>query len=280
VTLLIEQLVGTAQANAFRKRRSPRDGFLHPIATPLFEQLRAIPELRDGHALTKAFGQAKHELASVEVFSPPAPGAQRLRVRGSAASKLARHFDSGFYLHFAGIDHFIEPLGAMCRSLERELGLPEPSFAVNAFATKTANTAEPHLDPVTTFHIQLHGTKTWWLAKKPTVSFPRAIDGAALPPDATRHEVSPGTLVYLPPGVVHATTMDGPSLGLLFVATGDSLANRIANDALRTLQRDAELRAPALYQKAHHNLIAARALRALADDLLTRTPKREKRNNP
>lgn len=124
-----------------------------------------------------------------------------------------------------------EGLGA----LHRDLGLPASTYGrCMVYATPDGKGTAAHFDQNINFVLQLHGTKTWWLApnlnfENPTqrytigqpldpelASYGEGELPEAMPADATKVVLQPGSMLFVPRGYWHRTEAAGEALALNF----------------------------------------------------------------
>jgi hypothetical protein len=163
---------------------------------------------------------------------------------------------------------------------------------VEVFCARSIGHGRPHFDPSFTFNCQIEGTKTWRLARHSAVKFPPVgmFLGRAPEPDfaqilteslPTTIEAcetvvaEPGTVVFLPPGVLHETNTDNGSYAIAFaIERTVSVAGIVADEVRIGLQQVPELRAARLGAQFHdvrrETNIAADVLRQLAAQIENR----------
>jgi ribosomal protein L16 Arg81 hydroxylase len=158
---------------------------------------------------------------------------------GQAGDALADSFSKGATIRVKAIERFCEPLGALCRNLEAELGFP---LRANLYCTpENSRGFDLHFDTHEVFVLQLFGKKQWQIFE-PTVRLPlefvpplpfendgealkRArgsrtagpdnINDAELGPPALEALLEAGDCLYVPRGFVHqAAAHDEPSVHL------------------------------------------------------------------
>jgi len=146
-------------------------------------------------------------------------------------------FASGMALRFDGVQRFAPALVPWLAAMRGELGLSAlTEQRCLVYATPAGAGAAPHFDQNINLVLQVHGTKTWWLAPNTHVARPltrhtlgQAADPElssyatlpmpdALPADRTEVVMAPGSVLYVPRGTWHAThaTTDALSLNFTF----------------------------------------------------------------
>lgn len=142
-------------------------------------------------------------------------------------------FAGGATVVLQSLHRWWPPVGALCRTLELDLG---HAVQANAYLTPPGSAGfDPHHDTHDVFVLQLDGTKDW-VVREPVIEAPLARhrsdhDEAARQPVRFETRLEPGDCLYLPRGFVHsARTESGTSLHL----TVGVLATT-AHDVLRRL---------------------------------------------
>ena len=152
---------------------------------------------------------------------------------------LKRGFQQGYSLLLNAVQARVPAVAALCAALED--GHRGAACAANLYLSPRGSQAfEAHFDPQDVLVLQLHGAKTWRL-RTPLFALPRASDKfkpssselASLPP-AVVLELTEGSALYLPRGVVHEATADGAeSLHLTVGLEFDAItAERLLHAAL------------------------------------------------
>jgi ribosomal protein L16 Arg81 hydroxylase len=130
------------------------------------------------------------------------------------AGNAASFFAAGATLYFLNV-----PLERLTGGVAAFLGAPRQRVIASIFLTPGSGGASPHFDMHENFTVQLTGAKRWRVGDAPVVSGPMEghIVGRQLPPtvasmvDAVKEEVPhvadlrPGSLLYIPRGVLHRT---------------------------------------------------------------------------
>lgn len=157
-----------------------------------------------------------------------------------ASPKDARKlFASGMGLLFNNVEKNEPLLQEWLNSLSRELGLPMSTHArCMVYATPDGKGTAAHFDQNINFVLQLHGTKTWWLAPNTNVENPtqRFTIGQHLDDElasyvegvmpnempglkngtALKIVLKPGSMLFVPRGYWHSTEATGEALALNF----------------------------------------------------------------
>lgn len=249
------------------------------------ERLAAITDiavLRDASAVLDAWdGEPK----TARAWSPAGSASpfEFMPTRG----QLRTLYDAGFTIVLEDVERFVPGLRPLCHALERDLGVAPGKVNAEVFCGRAGGHGRPHFDPSFTFNAQIVGNKAWRIAPNPSLRFPptgmflgrlpepelaallerpvpAAIDGG----DA--FVATPGTVVFLPPGVLHETRMETDSYAVAFaIEFTDTVARRVADRVRRQLDRVPELRAARLGAQGRAATVeaatVAAALRGIAD---------------
>jgi 50S ribosomal protein L16 3-hydroxylase len=154
-----------------------------------------------------------------------------------ATPKDARKlFANKMGLLFNNVQNISPELTTWLNTLWHDLGLPKSTQArCMVYATPDGKGTAPHFDQNANFVLQLHGTKTWWLAPNKNVNNPtqRYTIGQPLDPELAsyscdemptempkeeRREIvlKPGSMLFVPRGFWHSTSATGEALALNF----------------------------------------------------------------
>lgn len=148
-------------------------------------------------------------------------------------------FATGMGLLFDDVTRYTPALVPWLDAIRSDLGLSALTHQrCIVYATPAANGTAWHFDQNVNFVLQVHGTKTWWLAPNAHVERPMTrhtvgqrvdaelssyahlpmLDG--VPADAREIVLEPGSVLFVPRGVWHATraTTDALSLNFTFTA--------------------------------------------------------------
>lgn len=249
--------------------------------------LTDIPALRSANAAMAAWDG---ELKTVRAWSPlDGPSYEIFPTR----EQLGTLYDAGCTIVLENVERFVQELRPLCRALERDLSVPVGRVNVEIFCAQGVGHGRPHFDRSFTFNCQLQGNKTWRIKRHESLKFPttgmflgrspeldllRIMDK---PIPVTMGECEsviavPGSVVFLPPGVLHETNTDTGSYAIAFaIEQTDSLAELIAHEVRIDLQKVIDLRAPRLgaqFLDVNRELgIAATTLRTIANEIEGRT---------
>jgi 50S ribosomal protein L16 3-hydroxylase len=201
---------------------------VHGVRDSLAE-LFAIPWLASLDALLDSWPDVVH------VHLPDtADEASSITASPHDARKL---FASGMGLRFDEAERFAPQLVPWLDAIRTDLGLSAlTQQRCLVYATHAGKGTAPHFDQNLNFVLQVHGTKTWWLAPNTDVARPLTRHTMGLPVDpelgsyaglpmaeemrADRTELvlEPGSVLFVPRGMWHATraTTDALSLNFTF----------------------------------------------------------------
>lgn len=246
-------------------------------------ELTGIPALSSPRSAVDAWDGALH---TARAWAPASGKAFELF---ATREQLPTLYDAGFNILLEDAERFIPELAPLCRKLEADLKIAAGRVNVQLFCAAAGGRAAPHFDSSFTFNCQLQGVKAWRLARNEFLRFPpRHIGGflgrrpdpaldlellsAPIPvelQDAEAFVARPGSVVFLPPGVLHETQIESESLAVAFaIEHTDCIADRTAALVQRELRRDPALRAPRLGAQfadtGAERQRAAAALRGLA----------------
>jgi ribosomal protein L16 Arg81 hydroxylase len=165
-----------------------------------------------------------------------------------------RHFEAGATLVLQGLHRTYEPVLRLTQALAADLGHP---CQVNAYVTPPQNTGfSDHYDVHDVFVVQIEGEKRWrirepvWplpLRDQPWDAHRDAVAEAATRAPLDEFVMTPGDVLYLPRGYLHAASALGEVSIHLTIGvhewTRHHVAEKLATGALRALAEDADVRA-------------------------------------
>jgi 50S ribosomal protein L16 3-hydroxylase len=242
---------------------------------PTVRALTELPLLASLEALLGAWPNP------VQVHLPDvADEANAIDVSPADARKL---FASGMGLLFNDVHTAAPVLADWLAAVRADLGVSALSHGrCLVYATPAGKGTAPHFDQNMNFVLQLHGTKTWWLAANDHAPRPLTRHTMGLPLDpelatyarapmprrmpADRQEVvlTPGSLLFVPRGVWHATRADSDALSLNFTYTAPTWLDLLLAALRSRLAMSPDWRATATAASAHD---FDDLLRELADDV-------------
>ena len=208
--------------------------------------LEDVERLADHYRGPLSFGRG---LRSPQTFDSHANAASLLKL--------------GLTVFFQDLSSSLPGTDAFLRQLERELGVSSGCARLSAFASAQDDGVSCHYDAEEVISIQLSGRKTFHVAPMSEIQWPygaqfgpdmvavenlyeQARDGF---PDATqacfeRHEMRPGSVLFLPRGTWHRTEAEEASLSLSIVIRPPVLADALLNWLRPWLIGDARWRLP------------------------------------
>ena len=198
-----------------------------PFAVHGTAELRDIPMLASLEALLGSWPE------QVEAHLPAvADEASAVRASPDDARRL---FANGFALRFDEVQRRVPRLDAWLDAICADVGLSAlTQRRCIVYATPAGKGNASHFDQNVNFVLQLHGTKTWWLAPNTNVARPmtrhtigQPVDNElqsyaqlpmpdALPAERTTIVLEPGSLLFVPRGMWHATHAATDALSLNF----------------------------------------------------------------
>jgi hypothetical protein len=212
-------------------------------------------------------------------------GAGGFRAAIAKGQDAVAYFHRGDTVYLMGIQDAVPGLKALCRQLAHDVGVETEHVSVEAFVS-SARGSSVHYDFDVNFNVQLIGSKSWRLAANAQVENPTAslhpeagkplrhpFDGteldAAFSAGAMNVRAEPGTVVFLPRGAWHETTLgDVPSLAIAFAIRTPTLAHVLTAEMLGILLRRPELRGYLIGPLTSEKLVLAKEIfRDLLDEL-------------
>jgi hypothetical protein len=169
-------------------------------------------------------------------------------------------WDAGWVVTFLRLEKSLPILKRWCDSLLNRLGVLD--VKCGTFSARPGFGVPKHWDAEDLICIQLHGTKTWWIAPNEAVPYPTAnclpprnspdmadlVEGeslsTAMPEDAQRVELKPGSVLYLPGGWWHTTEDGENALSLSFAVTRQTRLDKALQGLRKALIQRPEWRAP------------------------------------
>ena len=150
-------------------------------------------------------------------------------------------FATGMGLLFDDAQRYAPELVPWLDAIRADLGLSAlTQQRCLVYATPAGKGTAPHFDQNVNFVLQVHGTKTWWLAPNTHVARPltrhtmgQPVDAElqsyiarampdAMPEDRTEIVLAPGSVLFVPRGTWHATHAMTDALSLNFTFTPPS----------------------------------------------------------
>jgi lysine-specific demethylase/histidyl-hydroxylase NO66 len=147
-------------------------------------------------------------------------------------ARVVELFDGGATIVLQGLHRNWEPVAALCRALEVQLGHP---CQVNAYITPPgAQGLASHSDPHDVFVLQAFGRKHWQIHAAPTE--PER--------DPLEADLGPGDCIYMPAGTPHAATTGEVLSGHLTVGVHVARWRDVLVDVWGSLEVDPALDDP------------------------------------
>lgn len=252
-------LIAPLSVEAFFDEYWPRRFFVHHGELARFQAVAEIPELQDIGAVVRAF-RARPDL--LQTWLPQ--GDVRYTRTGALSDALA-DYGRGARLQFNRVELCVPALKASLDRIERDLTLPLGAVTATLVASTKGALAEPHFDNYPAFTIHLRGTKRWLVDAK-REACPNTLDSFVLgysdvdrirrfydgelptemPADAEVVDMRPGSVLYMPRGVLHTVDSNEHALALAIDCVIPSWADVIGRDLTARLNRSVEWRGFAL----------------------------------
>ena len=153
-------------------------------------------------------------------------------------NEAIHYFNQGMALLFNDVNTISPVLETWLNQMKSDLGISSRSFArCLVYAIPDRKGTAAHFDQNINFVLQIHGTKKWTLANNNSVMNPMdrytmglPVDpemmsyldspmAETMPEETFSFELKPGSLLFVPRGVWHATHADGDALSLNFTFT-------------------------------------------------------------
>jgi ribosomal protein L16 Arg81 hydroxylase len=201
----------------------------------------------------------------------------------------AHLFKLGFTVYLYDIAASVPGLSAWLSALERDLGVPEGSSKIGAFASPSGDGLPIHFDADDVISVQLSGSKTFDIAPVDSLRFPvgQQFGPGMLPGDELYPQVSagfpspagvslerirmePGSVLYLPRGTWHTTRAESDSFSISIGIRPPAALDYLLPQLRALLLQDARWRRP-LYGIAGSPENRSDELTRL-DDLLSALP--------
>lgn len=220
-------LLGPNSVTEFLAESWPHEPFEVHGLTNEVDALTSIPFLKSLEEMAAQWpGQVQVHLPDVKDESS-AIDARPLEAMKLFANKMALLFNNV---------HTQSPvLQEWLLAIAKDLGLPNSTYArCMVYATPDGKGTAPHFDQNINFVLQLHGTKTWWLAPNMSVENPteRFTMGQPIDPELASYAyeamptempepqrkvvLNPGSMLFVPRGYWHRTEAEGEALALNF----------------------------------------------------------------
>ncbi len=153
-------------------------------------------------------------------------------------NEAKKYFDEGMALLFNDVNTISPDLENWLNQIKSDLGISSKSFGrCLIYAIPDGKGTAAHFDQNINFVLQIHGTKKWTLANNNSVlnpmdrftmglpvdpemmSYLESPMAEKMPTETLSFELKPGSLLFVPRGVWHATEANGDALSLNFTFT-------------------------------------------------------------
>lgn len=270
----------------------------NPLVAPIchhgpLERLKPITEIKELRSALSVMEVWDGAPNSARAWSPPGISPfELLPERGN----LITLYNAGFTIVLENVESYVPALRPLCRALESDLGVAPGRINAEVFCALKGGAGRAHFDSSFTFNCQISGTKAWMLAQNPALDYPpRGIGmflGRPIPaeleafltdsmPDNIENPdhflAQPGSVVFLPPGVLHQTYMETESFAVAFaIEETDCVASHVSQYVFNQLKSYPLLRAPRLGAQtvvlARERAMVVKELRKYADLLDNGSP--------
>jgi 50S ribosomal protein L16 3-hydroxylase len=224
----LSALIGGANKDDFLLTAWPKEPFVVHQLNETIRPLMELPFLKSLEALLESWpGVIQAHLPDVSDES------SSIEVNASSARKL---FANKMALLFNNVQTLSPELEKWVKTLAKDLGLPTSTYGrCIVYATPDGKGTASHFDQNINFVLQIHGTKTWWIAPNTSVENPtqRFTIGQELEfemasyveetmpkslPEKGRRKIvlQPGSMLFVPRGWWHSTEASGEALALNF----------------------------------------------------------------
>jgi 50S ribosomal protein L16 3-hydroxylase len=219
-------LLAPLPVDDFLRAHWPAEPYVVHGLTTSVAPLTQLPFLQSLDALLDVWGQP------LQVHLPDlADEASAIDASPADARKL---FRNRMALLFNNAHRLSPVLVEWLTAIHRDLGLPAMTHGrCMVYATPDGKGTAAHFDQNVNFVLQLHGTKTWWLAPNAQVANPLERHTLGLPmepelssyaqepmparmPEGERVVLEPGSMLFVPRGFWHRTEAKGEALALNF----------------------------------------------------------------
>lgn len=199
-------------------------------------------------------------------------------------------YGRGGALELDNLDAYLPTLRGAAESVRKDLALPGGTFAkAIAYLSTEQGGLTPHFDAYANFVMQIRGVKTWWLMENHAVQAPmehyslheyplvpaelRSYMSGPMPQDyatdSTAVEMRPGSVMFLPRGMWHATAASEESISVNLNFSVPSWLDLVMGEIRSALIVDRRWRDHAL---AAGDPRQARAAHDRVDELLAELP--------
>ena len=262
---VLKSLLGT-DSTEFRQSKWPMQAYCYQSDPNWFSTLAGLEILQNE-----------------EAWLDRVPGLTRFPdTKPLSRSEAKRRHRAGESLYLVGLDRVDEGLRSLCDGLAKDLALAPQYVSIEAWSAGAATTVHWHYDLDFNFNVQIVGEKEWRTssylsAEHPLQSFhadTSSVKNAKSPrrelpeevlKSARSWDLVPGDVMYLPPGVWHATRASTATLAVAFVITPPTWAEHLARTLLERMHREGKWRERVL---GAQNLSNQNALRTMAREAL------------
>jgi len=224
----LSALIGGVKTDDFLLTKWPKEPFIIHKLNETIQPLVELPFLKSLEVLLESWpGVIQAHLPDVSDES------SSIDVSAVIARKL---FANKMALLFNNVQTLSPELEKWLKTLTKDLGLPASTHGrCIVYATPDGKGTAAHFDQNINFVLQIHGTKTWWIAPNTSVenptqrftigqepefeiaSYAKESMPKALPEQGRRQIIlQPGSMMFVPRGWWHCTEASGEALALNF----------------------------------------------------------------
>ena len=239
---------------AFETTHWPSRALLQHGPLARLKRLAATRELSSPHAFIEAVARAR-----VTLFVER-QGERPFETLVSPAE--VERYGAGTTFSCFAAERIVPAVAALLSTLTRELALPGVSPTCHAYFSTRGARVRAHFDRQENLAIHLWGKKRWQIAENETIAFPfedhalgtappRALQRlardwpVAMPASTRTVAMRPGTALFLPRGMWHATETVTASLSLTILFPLESWAQTLTAQLLQRLLLEPRFREPA-----------------------------------
>ncbi len=223
----LESLVYPKSKSEFMKNYESKSPFVAHGLNDSIKELTELPFLKSLDHLLNSWTD------TVDVY--PSDISDETGAIKSSTDEASKMFKKGRGLLFNDTNTLSPLLQNWLEKLRIDLGLSSMTYGRNLiYATKQGKGTNTHFDQNINFVLQIHGTKTWWIAPNENVLNPmtrhtigRPLDQELeayssspfpekMPDNSSEFQLEPGSMLFVPRGCWHSTKATTDALSLNF----------------------------------------------------------------
>ena len=238
----------------FARTHWPRRPLLHHGPLSRLDELAAAPELSSPTAILDAMARRRFQLYVQRQGEP----FHEVEISSSGPSLFAK---GATYTCF-GVERFVPAVRDLLYEIKCDLELPALAPTCHGYVSGTGARIRAHFDRQENLSIQVVGRKRWQLAENHTVTFPDENHALGTRPAKTLRRLSnkwpkrmpkptrtvlmrPGSALFFPRGMWHATETMTPSVSLTLIFPVPNWAQTLTARLLERLTLEERFREPA-----------------------------------